>query len=132
MTGTTITPYLFFGGRCEEALEFYGKALGAEVEMLMRLGDASRYLSDALARQPELFDGIVRGALLSDPKTLARMCEELCATGVDGLDPMEAARRWKRRKTWAWDEPYEFRQTDFPDRPHHCGESRNSKPETRN
>ncbi len=36
MTGTTITPYLFFGGRCEEALEFYREALGAEVEMLMR------------------------------------------------------------------------------------------------
>lgn len=36
MTGTTITPYLFFGGRCEEALEYYCKALGAEVEMLMR------------------------------------------------------------------------------------------------
>ncbi|MBN9520590.1 VOC family protein [bacterium] len=36
MTGTAITPYLFFGGRCEEALAFYGQALGAEVEMLMR------------------------------------------------------------------------------------------------
>ena len=36
MTGTTITPYLFFSGRCEEALGFYRKALGAEVEMLMR------------------------------------------------------------------------------------------------
>jgi len=36
MTGTTITPYLFFGGRCEEALAFYRDALGAEVEMLMR------------------------------------------------------------------------------------------------
>ncbi|MFO0891352.1 MAG: VOC family protein [Isosphaeraceae bacterium] len=31
----TITPYLFFGGRCDEALEFYRKALGAEVEMKM-------------------------------------------------------------------------------------------------
>jgi len=31
-----IQPYLFFGGRCEEALEFYRTALGAEVEMLMR------------------------------------------------------------------------------------------------
>ena len=40
MTGTTITPYLFFGGRCEEALEFYRKALGAEVEMLMRYNQA--------------------------------------------------------------------------------------------
>jgi len=66
------------------------------VEMLMRLGDASRYLSDALARQPELFDGITRGALLSDPKSLPRMCEELHAMRGDGLDPMESARYWKR------------------------------------
>ena len=40
MTGTTITPYLFFGGRCEEALEFYRKALGAEVEMVMRFNES--------------------------------------------------------------------------------------------
>ncbi|OGA56271.1 MAG: hypothetical protein A3G81_01990 [Betaproteobacteria bacterium RIFCSPLOWO2_12_FULL_65_14] len=31
-----IQPYLFFEGRTEEALEFYRKALGAEVQMLMR------------------------------------------------------------------------------------------------
>lgn len=31
-----IQPYLFFEGRCEEALRFYEKALGAKVEMLMR------------------------------------------------------------------------------------------------
>src|SRR4051812_49002536 len=36
MTETTITPYLMFGGRCEEALAFYRDALGAEVDMLMR------------------------------------------------------------------------------------------------
>ncbi len=36
MASTTITPYLFFGGRCEEAIEFYRTALGAEVEMIMR------------------------------------------------------------------------------------------------
>lgn len=36
MSTTVITPYLFFGGRCEEAIEFYRKTLGAEVEMLMR------------------------------------------------------------------------------------------------
>ena len=36
MAATTITPYLDFSGRCEEALEFYRTALGAEVEMLMR------------------------------------------------------------------------------------------------
>ena len=31
-----IEPYLFFNGRCEEAIEFYKKVLGAEVLMLMR------------------------------------------------------------------------------------------------
>jgi PhnB protein len=31
-----IQPYLFFEGRCEEAIEHYKKALGAEVTMLMR------------------------------------------------------------------------------------------------
>jgi PhnB protein len=36
MAATTITPYLDFSGRCDEALEFYRTALGAEVEMLMR------------------------------------------------------------------------------------------------
>jgi PhnB protein len=31
-----IQPYLFFDGRCEEALDFYRNALGAEVTALMR------------------------------------------------------------------------------------------------
>lgn len=35
-----IQPYLFFNGRCEEAIEFYRKALGAEVDMLMRFKDS--------------------------------------------------------------------------------------------
>lgn len=35
-----IQPYLFFGGRCEEALEFYRKTLGAEILMLSRFKDA--------------------------------------------------------------------------------------------
>ena len=35
-----ILPYLFFDGRCEEAVEFYKQALGAEVQMLMRYKDS--------------------------------------------------------------------------------------------
>ncbi len=38
--GNSIQPYLFFGGRCDEALEFYRAAVGAEVEMLSRFKDA--------------------------------------------------------------------------------------------
>jgi PhnB protein len=34
-----VQPYLFFNGRCEEAVEFYRSALGAEVTMLMRFKD---------------------------------------------------------------------------------------------
>ncbi|NWG26475.1 MAG: VOC family protein [Pseudorhodoplanes sp.] len=30
------TPYLMFNGRCEEALNFYKNALGAEIGMMMR------------------------------------------------------------------------------------------------
>src|SRR4051812_3961594 len=37
---TVIEPYLFFEGRCEEAVEFYKKAVGAEVVMMMRFKDA--------------------------------------------------------------------------------------------
>ncbi|PYO54069.1 MAG: VOC family protein, partial [Candidatus Rokuibacteriota bacterium] len=35
-----VQPYVFFDGRCEEALEFYRRALGAEVTMLMRYKDS--------------------------------------------------------------------------------------------
>ena len=35
-----VQPYLFFDGRCEEAIEFYKQALGAKVEMLMRFKES--------------------------------------------------------------------------------------------
>lgn len=35
-----VQPYLFFGGRCEEAIEFYKKTLGAKVEMIMRYNES--------------------------------------------------------------------------------------------
>lgn len=34
-----VEPYLNFNGRCEEAIEFYKRALGAEVLMLLRFGE---------------------------------------------------------------------------------------------
>ncbi len=35
-----IEPYLFFNGRCEEAIAFYQQALGAEVTMQMRMSES--------------------------------------------------------------------------------------------
>jgi PhnB protein len=36
----TVQPYLFFEGRCEEALDHYRRTIGAEVQDLMRYEDA--------------------------------------------------------------------------------------------
>ena len=36
----TIQPYLFFEGRCDEAIDFYRAAIGAEATMLMRFKDS--------------------------------------------------------------------------------------------
>jgi PhnB protein len=35
-----VQPYLFFDGRCEEAIEFYRSKIGAQVEMLMRFKES--------------------------------------------------------------------------------------------
>ncbi len=36
----TVEPYLFFNGRCEEAMSFYKEAIGAEVAFQMRMKEA--------------------------------------------------------------------------------------------
>ena len=36
MTKNIVEPYLFFGGRCNEALEFYRTSVGAQIDMVMR------------------------------------------------------------------------------------------------
>ena len=36
----TVQPYIFFDGKCEEALDFYKGAIGAKVEMMMRFKEA--------------------------------------------------------------------------------------------
>lgn len=35
-----VQPYLFFDGRCEEAIDFYRSKLGAKVDMMMRFTDS--------------------------------------------------------------------------------------------
>jgi PhnB protein len=38
-TALKVETYLFFNGRCEEAIEYYKRTLGAEVDMMMRYKD---------------------------------------------------------------------------------------------
>ena len=39
MKNAIVQSYLFFDGKCDEAIEFYKKAVGAQVNMLMRFKD---------------------------------------------------------------------------------------------
>lgn len=40
MPNNAVQPYLFFAGHCEEALEFYRGAVGAEIQMISRFKDS--------------------------------------------------------------------------------------------
>lgn len=54
----TVQPYLFFDGKCEEALEFYKGAIGAKVEMMMRFKEAP----DQSQMQPNTGEKIMHAA----------------------------------------------------------------------
>jgi PhnB protein len=43
-----IQPYLFFNGRCEEAIEFYKKALGAKVQAIMRFDESPQPMPEGM------------------------------------------------------------------------------------
>jgi PhnB protein len=54
-----FNPYLFFEGRCQEALDFYRRAVGAEVKTLMRFKEAP----DPAMVQPGNAEKIMHGVL---------------------------------------------------------------------
>jgi PhnB protein len=57
-----LQPYLFFEGRCEEAVEFYRRALGAEVLMLVRFKDSPEPPQPGMV-PPNSGDKIMHGSL---------------------------------------------------------------------
>jgi len=55
-----LEPYLFFNGRCDEAIEFYKRAAGAEVQMVMRY----KQCPDPSAKfAPEMMDKVMHASL---------------------------------------------------------------------
>jgi PhnB protein len=95
-----VQPYLFFNGRCEEALAFYKKSLGAEVEMMMRfsespepcdpkmvppgsenkimhatfrVGDATLMASDGGCSGPTKFEGVSLSLTVPNPEAAAKL-----------------------------------------------------------
>jgi PhnB protein len=69
-----IQPYLFFGGRCEEAMEFYRKALGAEVVRTARFKDAP----EPQPGLPECFADKIMHTTLRIGDTLLMASDGMC------------------------------------------------------
>lgn len=69
-----VEPYLFFEGRCDEAIEFYRQALGAEVTMLMRYKESP----DPGMCQPGLEDKVMHASLRIG-KTTVLVSDGRCA-----------------------------------------------------
>jgi PhnB protein len=103
-----VEPYLFFEGRCEEAVEFYRRALGAEVVMLMRykespeppppgmlppgsenkvmhanlrIGDTTVFASDGRAQGQPAFQGFSLSITLPDEARAEKLFKALADGG---------------------------------------------------
>jgi PhnB protein len=99
-----VQPYLFFEGRCDEAVEFYRKAVGAKVNMLMRfkdspdpamahgnpdkvmhaslqIGDSMVLVSDGDARGQPSFHGFSLSLTAADDAEAKRLFEALSEGG---------------------------------------------------
>ena len=62
MQHSIVQPYLFFAGRCEEALGFYEQSIGATVLMKMRFSESPDPLPDGML-QPGFEDKIMHASL---------------------------------------------------------------------
>jgi PhnB protein len=103
-----VQSYLFFDGRCEEALEFYKRAVGAEVTMLMRnrespeppppgmlppgsenkimhaqftVGDTELMASDGHCKGKPHFEGVSLALSVPDDATARKRFDALAAGG---------------------------------------------------
>ena len=103
-----MTPYLFFGGRCDEAIAFYADALGAQLLMRMtfdqspepapegmlqagfetkvmhsslKIGEATLFLSDGCDDRSK-FEGFRLALSYSDETEARRVFEKLSDGGV--------------------------------------------------
>ena len=93
----TIQPYLFLDGRCEEAIEFYRRVLGAEVEMMMRFKDCPEPTPNAT---PETADKVMHASLqiagstvlMSDGRCTGQPSFQGFALSLTAKDPAEAGR----------------------------------------
>lgn len=94
-----VQPYLMFNGRCEEALEFYKKAIDAKITMLMRFKDAPEKSPDCATPGD---DKVMHASLqIGDSTVMATDGQPGCPSGFQGFsltlsvaDEAEARRRF--------------------------------------
>jgi len=93
------TPYLFFNGRTEEALEFYRKALDAKVQMVMKFKDSPEAPPPGMEADPNhvMHACIVVGGgavMASDGCTGGKPEFKGFSLSYDAKDPADAKRRF--------------------------------------
>lgn len=62
MSKTSLLPYLFFSGRCEEALEFYARTLDARVEFMMKFCESPAPMPEGML-QPGFEDKVMHATV---------------------------------------------------------------------
>lgn len=78
MSATPIQPYLTFHGRCQEALDFYTKAVGAQVEMRMLFSESPDPVPPGML-QPGFENKIMHSSFRIGGNTI--MASDGCAEG---------------------------------------------------
>lgn len=109
-----VNPYLFFNGKCEEALEFYKTAIDAKVGMMMRfkespetspgctpsdankimhasfnIGDSPIMVSDGMNKGAPNFDGFAISINVADGAQVDRYYNALAVGGAAVQTPTE-------------------------------------------
>ena len=91
-----LTPYLYFDGRCEEAITFYKATSGAEVTMLMRFKDGPDRSMCSPGTEDKIMHASVniRGApvMMSDGRVQMKPKFEGFALSIETEDEAEAER----------------------------------------
>ena len=91
-----LTPYLFFDGRCEEAIEFYKKTLAANVLMLMRFKDGPDQSMCTPGSEDKVMHACINIAgtpvMMSDGRVQMRPKFEGFALSIDAKDEADAER----------------------------------------
>ena len=94
-----IQPYLFFEGRCDEAIEFYKKAIGAEVAMLMRWKDSPDKSMCTPANENKVMHSCLKigdtNVMASDGRNTGNPKFDGFALSLDVKTDAEAATRFK-------------------------------------